>query len=435
MKIAILGYGIEGQAAVSYWHKPENQLTVCDQNNDIVLPEGLASRLGPDYLQGLDDFDLIVRSPSLHPQEIVKQNNPAILEKVTTGTNEFLKVCPTQQVIGVTGTKGKGTTSTLIAKILAQAGLTVHLGGNIGRAALSLLEAPITPNDWVVLELSSFQLIDLKRSPALAVCLMVVPEHLNWHADMTEYLNAKSELFRHQQPDDTAIYYANNPNSVQIASTSPGRKIPYAQAPGAVVQDNQIMIDGQAICSVTELKLLGQHNWQNALAATTVVWQIRPEAEPIRQILTTFSGLEHRLEFVREVHGVRYYNDSFAATPDAAIAALEAIRGSKVMIMGGYDRQLPIDHLARAVQAHGSDISSLLLIGASAKRLAGELEQAGFHNYTVSGAASMEAIVKEAQAAASTGEAVVLSPGFASFDMFKNFEQRGQQFKAAVNAL
>lgn len=435
MKIAILGFGVEGQAALSYWRTPGNQVTICDQRRDTVVPEGVDARLGPDYLTDLEQFDLLVRSPSLHPQTIVNSNSPAILKKVTSGTNEFLRVCPTTQVIGVTGTKGKGTTSTLIAQMLTRAGYRVHLGGNIGQAALSLLDAAIAPTDWVVLELSSFQLIDLQHSPGLAVCLMVVPEHLNWHADMNEYITAKSQLFSHQQPTDTAVYYADNPTSVQIAASSPGRKVPYAKTPGAIVQDNLILIDGQAICSVADLQLLGRHNWQNALAATTAVWQIIQDPAPIREVLTTFRGLEHRLELVREVDGVRYYNDSFAATPDAAIGALEAIEGPKVMIMGGFDRQLPIEHLARAISEHCRDLTAVILMGESAQRLAAALDQTGFQAYTISKATTLSAIVKQAQNSARPGDAVVLSPGFASFDMFKNFEERGQLFKEAVHAL
>ena len=276
MKIAILGFGLQGLSAYKYWSKPGNQITICDENESLQVPEGTTTQLGEDYLQGLGQFDLIVRSPSIHPAAISLANidTPDILSKVTTSTNEFMRVCPTKNIIGVTGTKGKGTTSTLTAKMLEAAGKVVHLGGNIGIPPLELLLEDIQKDDWVVLELANFQLIDLRYSPLIAACLMMAPEHLNWHPDMEEYLAAKSQLFAHQTPDDTAIYFADNQQSHDIVSVSPGAKIAYFAEPGAYVKGQNIVIDNQVVCSVHDLKLLGQHNWQNACAAATIIWQI-----------------------------------------------------------------------------------------------------------------------------------------------------------------
>lgn len=475
MNIAILGFDAQGRSSYDYWNRPGNSITICDRNPDVRLPEGAGSQLGDRYLRDLDRFDLLVRTPGLHPSDIVSANSAAILKKVTSNTNEFMAVCPSRNIIGVTGTKGKGTTCSLVARMLAAAGKTVHLGGNIGVPPLDLLRGAgridaaskdrnaraqdaraaksgnqaaagragaIQPDDWVVLELANFQLIDLKTSPLIAVCLMVVPEHLNWHADMIEYVTAKQQLFVWQTFDDIAIYYHGNEYSQTVAEAGNGAKVPYFAPPGAMVQDDRIVIGalapetgGQEICRLDELKLLGEHNWQNVCAAVTAAWQVTHNVAALHSVLTSFAGLPHRLERVRELDKVSYFDDSFAATPDAAVAALQAIKGSKVLILGGFDRQLPLENLAGALAEYAPEIRRALLIGASAQRLAAACRAAGFDNFEVSPATAMPAIVAAARQAAKPGDSVVLSPGFASFDMFKDFEDRGRQFQAAVHTL
>jgi UDP-N-acetylmuramoylalanine--D-glutamate ligase len=440
MKIAILGFAGQGQSSYQYWNKPENDITICDSDAGASVPKDIEMQLGKDYLKNLDRFDLLIRTPVIHPKQIQEANPdaPHILEKVWSNTNEFLKTCPTKNIIGVTGTKGKGTTCTLITKMLEAAGHNVHLGGNIGTPPLDMLADGIKPDDWVVLELANFQLIDLKASPHIAVCLMIEPEHLNWHADIDEYIDAKRQLFVHQAEDDIAIYYADNRYSQAIAQSSHGLTIPYMIAPGAYVTDGDkahVMIDGQVICEISDIKLLGKHNWQNVCAAVTAAWNITQDVAAIKKAITSLVGLPHRLERVREVDGVTYYNDSFASAPPAAVAAMDAIVGQKVMIIGGFDRGLDLNELARGIVTHQKDLRRILIIGQSAGRIEKALHVHGFANYDVLKDVTMEAIVKRAQEAAAPGNKVVLSPGFASFDMFKNFEDRGIQFKEAVNAL
>ncbi len=433
MNIAIIGFGVEGHAAFRYYSRPGNQITICDQNIHTQIPLQVAGQLGAGYLRELDKFDLIFRSNGVNPSLILREN-PNVADKITTSVNEFLKLSPTKHIIGVTGTKGKGTTSTLIAKMLEAAGEHVLLGGNIGVSAFDLL--PNTkPDSWVVLELSSFQLVDVKLSPSIAVCLMVVPEHLNWHDDMDDYITAKSRLFEHQTQSDTAIYYAASETSREIAAHGQGLKIPFYAEPGAHIENGGVTIAGEQVCQTDELRLLGQHNWQNVCAAVTCVWQITQNIDAFRSVLTTFAGLPHRLEFVREVGGVNYYNDSFAATPDAAIAALDAITAPKVVIMGGFDRGLPLDHLAKAVLSHKNDIRKLIIIGASGTRLAIELEKAGFADFILDPSKTMSEVLATTKIFSVPGDAVLLSPGFASFDMFKNFENRGNDFRQAVEQL
>ncbi len=433
MKVALIGYEVEGRAAYSHWHKLGADITICDIDPDKVIPSGVKSQLGKGYLKDLEQFDVIVRSAGIHPDVIIGPN-PGVKRKITTIIDEFLSVCPTKNVIGITGTKGKGTTSTLTARMLEAAGKQVFLGGNIGVPPLDFLDK-LTADSWVVLELSSFQLYDLRYSTAVAVCLMMGIDHLNWHGDVDDYHSAKSRLFSQQTPDDLAIYFAPNEKSKEIANRSPGRKLPYYAPPGAYVDDGNIVIGGQFICRAKDLKLIGKHNWQNACAAATIVWQITKNVEPIREVLITFAGLEHRLEFVREVDQVTYFNDSYSSNPEAAMAALDAITGMKVMIMGGFERGLPLEELSNAVRDHASVIREVIIIGESGKRFAEALKKAGFHNFIVSSSKTMPEIVSSAGRIAEAGDSIVLSPGFASFDMFKNFTDRGIQFKAVVEQL
>lgn len=432
MKVAILGYGEQGRAAFEYWAAQGAEITICDRNDTLTLPDGAHSQLGEYYLQRLERFDVIVRSPSVHPRDIIAVNSPDILTKVTTVTSEFLRVCPSKNVVGVTGTKGKGTTSTLIAKMLEADGKRVHLGGNIGTPPLDLLKNGIQADDWVVLELANFQLIDLQYSPHIAVCLMVAPEHLDWHADTEEYFNAKSQLFRHQNADDIAIYYDKNENSKRIASTSKGWKIPYMAFPGGTVVDGNVVIDDQTVCATSDLKLLGEHNWQNVCAAVTAFWKISQNLEAMRSVLTNFTGLEHRLELVRELDGVAYYDDSFGTVPETAIVAIQAFQQPKVVILGGSDKGASYDELATTVKT--SNVRQVVLIGQQADRIQAALERADYTDFTPGGE-TMTDIVDAARQAAQPGDVVLLSPACASFDLFKNYKDRGEQFKAAVNQL
>lgn len=437
MKIAILGFAGQGQSSYEYWDDGTHEITICDRDATLQLPEGAVSQLGPDYLKDLHLFDLIIRTPALHPREIVNANPeyPDILAKVTSNTNEFFKVCPTKNIVGVTGTKGKGTTSTLITLMLQAAGQTVHLGGNIGIPPLVMLKNNIQPDDWVVLELANFQLLDLRHSPPLATVLMVEAEHLDWHTDLAEYVFAKQQLVAHQQASDKVVYFSKNEISVQVADISSAEHIPFMDSPGAQIIDGSISIDGHVICRTDELKMLGEHNWQNACAAVTTVWQIVQDVSAIRSVLITFAGLPYRIEFRREVDGVHYFNDSFASVGGATAAAIKSIKQTKVLIIGGYDRMLDLQRFAQTVLDESPHIRHTLLIGQSADRMAENLTSVGYSNFTISRANNMTDIVAEAQQLAEPGDAVVLSPGFPSFDMFKNFEDRGKQFNAVVASL
>lgn len=451
MKVALIGFGIENQAALTYWQQKGAGVTICDQNPDVTVPTGVASQLGADYLDSLDRFDIIVRTVGMHPK-LILEKNPGVAAKITTAINIFFEECHTP-IIGITGTKGKGTTSTLIAKILETAGKKVLLGGNIGIPALELL--PKTNGmDYVVLELSSFQLLDIQYSPSVAVCLMVAPEHLNWHEDLEEYISAKQRLFLHQSADDRAVYNRNNAHSQEIARVSVGQKVTYeVPGPGAepttregcYLLDDTIYMNDVPVCKTTDIALLGRHNIENVCAAIAACWEIiLHDAAAVKRVVSSFTGLEHRLELVREVDGVKYYDDSFGTTPETAIVAIQAFEQPKVLILGGSSKDASFEALAQVVAA--AQVRQVILIGdpehpvhkSAAPEMEAALRQAGVEHITslvTPGGITMPQIVEAARRAARPGDVVLLSTACASFDLFRNYKDRGQQFSQAVQAL
>ena len=421
MKVAILGYGIEGKVAYDYWQALGNDVTIFD-DNAIKVPAGAKLQVGLDWQLG--DFDLIVRSPGVRPDRIPQGI------KVTSVVREFIAKCPAP-IIGVTGTKGKGTTTTLITKMLEAAGKTAHLGGNIGRPALEFLDQ-VKTGDWVVLELSSFQLLDATQSPQIAVCLMIVPEHLNWHPDMTEYVEAKGNIFRFQKPQDTAIYNARNKYSSQIAQLSEGTKLPYLDEAGAYVKDDQIFFQDTSICKTGEVDLLGAHNLENVCAAVAAVYPLIKDAASLAKAIREFKGLEHRLEVAGLVDGITYVDDSFSTTPETTIAAINSFDQPKVLILGGSDKGSDYTEMARFIT--DANVRHVIAIGDMATKISRALQAADYDAITT-GPTDMTQIMKAAGEVAKSGDVVLLSPACASFGLFKDYKERGNQFKQAVQAL
>ncbi len=432
MKIAIVGYGLQGQSIYNYFHK-NHEITICDQNINLQLPHDVHRQLGNNYLKNLNQFDLIFRSPIIHPNQIIENNDLSITSKITTNTNEFLKLIPTKNTIGITGTKGKGTTSSLIYEMLTQAGLKAYLGGNIGTPPLDLLiNNSITKNDWIVLELANFQTIDLQLATHIAVCLMVAPEHLDWHKNQEEYFNAKKRLFDLQTNQDITIYFKENNNSNYIVSSSLGQKIPYYQKPGAYIDNNKIIIENNIVCEINNIKLKGQHNLENICAAITTVWQIKQDLNSIRQVLQSFQGLPHRLELVRTIRKINFINDSFGTTPETAMVAIKTFPNQTIMILGGSSKNSNFNDLAQTIK--NFNLKKIILIGQEAKRIQQALDLVGYQNY-IFGDNNMVNIVRQAYELAEPGDNILLSTACASFDMFKNYIDRGEQFKAAVLTL
>ncbi len=441
MNIALIGFAVENQAVYRYFAKRGVSPTICDQNPDLALPEGVQGNLGPNYLDNLDNFDLIVRSVGIHPSVILSKY-PTLGPKITTAVNLFFEECKTP-IIGVTGTKGKGTTSTLIHKILEAAGKKTLLAGNIGVPMLDILEQSATV-DYVVLELSSFQLYDAKYSPQVAVCLMVVPEHLNWHSDLADYTHAKGNLFRYQNSDNVAVFNAFNVLSTQIASSSPSaHKLTYVVPDidehvlalcTAYVEGDTIFVRKQPVLKISEVKLVGRHNLENVCAAIAATWDIiGGNINAIRNAITNFSGLDYRLQLIKELDGVKYINDSFSTTPETAIAAIKSFTAPKVLILGGSDKGVPFDELANAVV--GGNVKSVLAIGQQGPVIAKLLQRRGYTNFILNNLDSMQNIVTTARRIAEPGDVVLLSTGCASFGMFKDYKDRGDQFNQFVQSL
>jgi UDP-N-acetylmuramoylalanine--D-glutamate ligase len=330
VKIGIVGWGVEGKSVYEYFGPDNEYLIVNEQplpdfpeESDKIKIQHLSGEKPPgitgnvndlSYLGGIENCDKIVYTPTSRKNLEEKFKDDAnFWDKATTALHIFYETVKTKNIIGITGTKGKGTTSTLTYQMLQAAGKRAYLGGNIGRSVLDFVR-DVQEDDWVVLELSNFQLYKLPYSPRLAVCLMIVPEHLDWHPDFEDYIEAKSNIFSHQKVEDIAIYFDGNETSRQLAYRSNGVKIPYYLTPGARIREGGKIVISEPeieIMDKGEVKLLGEHNLQNICAATTAVWQVIQDLDAIKKVLASFNGLEHRLEFVRELSGVKYYDDSF----------------------------------------------------------------------------------------------------------------------------
>lgn len=426
MKIAIAGYGVEGKENYAYWAgNLANELTIVDERDELAdLPDGAQTLLGAGAFQRLDGFDLVIRTAGLAPRKIATNG------KVWSATNEFFAVCPAP-IIGVTGSKGKGTTASLITSILEAAGKKVWLVGNIGVPALSVLPN-IQPEDIVVYELSSFQLWDIEKSPHVAVVLHIEPDHLDVHASMEEYVQAKGNITRFQTEADVLVFNDRNEFSKAIAAGSSARTIGFPSDTEAHIENETFFYGPTAICSVGELRIPGMHNWMNAGMAIAAAWEYTQDTQAIIQGLNNFKGLPHRLAYVNTVNGVEFYDDSIATTPGSAVAALQAFwNRDKVIILGGSHKGSDFTALATEIKQHHA---TALLIGDEATRIAEAFTAAGFTQFEmVSG--GMEDIVKRAYELAGPGDVVLLSPSAASFGMFKNYADRGDQFVAAVSHL
>lgn len=423
MKIAIAGYGIEGQASYTYWNTPENEVVIVDEQEipEGNLPTGANIITGEGAFSRLNGFDLVIRTAGLSPQKIITDGTR------WSATNEFFAKCPAP-IIGITGTKGKGTTSSLIASILRAAGRTVHLVGNIGQPALSVL-SEITPDDIVVYELSSFQLWDIETSPHVAVVLMIEQDHLDVHADFSDYVAAKKRITENQLTTDRVVYYDQNDWSTQIALASVGQRLPYPSERTAHVRGDYFYYQDAELCSIDQLQLPGVHNLDNACAAITAVWPWVQDGSIIAEGLRSFDGLPHRLKLVRELDGVRYYDDSIATTPGSAIAALKAFTEHKVIILGGSDKGADYSKVIELCKITGTHVIAIGQTGVAIEKLCRKL------NVDCDYASSLQEAVHLAYRSTEEGNVVILSPASASFDMFTSYADRGNQFIAAVEQL
>jgi len=437
-KIAVLGLGIEGEDVCRYLiRQGVKDITVFDQKAEEIEDKINELRitnyeLGPDYLKnGLREFDVIFRSPAfrLSLPEIVEAKKSGAI--ITSATKLFFDLCPAK-IIGVTGTKGKGTTSSLIYEILKKAGKKIFLAGNIGEPMLTLLPK-LNKENWVVLELSSFQLQDLEKSPHIAVVLFITSEHLDYHSSVEEYIQAKANLVRWQKELDFAILNADNQTSSSFASLTPAKVYYFSRGKkveGAFIKDGQIYLFDNLIGSTSKLKILGVHNWENICAASVAAFLAGADLNSVKKVVFNFRGLEHRLEFVREIGGIKFYNDSFSTTPETTIAAIKSFFQPIILIAGGSEKGSDYTQLGKEISQ--SSTKTIILIGKTAKKIKKVVQKSGFRGKIIYKPGGMKEIVKKAFAEAQKGDVILLSPACASFDMFKNYKDRGWQFKKYV---
>lgn len=429
MRVAIVGYGVEGESAYKHFANLGADITIFDENPQpkFAVPPGATLIAGKGALKKINGYDIVMRVPSLRPERLKTD------DRVSSVVQEFFNACQAP-IIGVTASKGKGTTATLIFDMLTKAGITAHLAGNIGIPALDILPR-VKKDHVVVLELSSFQLWDVTVSPHVAVVGMIEPEHLDVHIDLDDYIQAKANIVRWQKPTDITIYLPTSELTKKAALQGKGKKIPYTQKPGAMVSGGKFVIDGEVICPVSDLLIPGQHNIENACAAITAAWQFTQNKQALARAIDAFEGLEHRLKFVKEVRGVRYFDDSIGTTPGSSIAALKAFAQPKIIILGGSDKGADFTQLTQTVATE--QVRAVLAIGLMSSKIVDLLKKAGYKGQIeeFDQKSNMKQIVQKASDIAQAGDVVVLSPACASFDMFKDYQDRGNKFIAAVKEL
>lgn len=438
-KIAVLGLGVSNRPLVRLLLDFGCQVTGCDKtpreklDGEVLELEkaGCTLHVGENYLDGVE-ADVVFRTPGMHPA------NPAIQALVSRGaqvTSEmevFFEVCPCT-ILAVTGSDGKTTTTTLVSEMLKAEGKTVWLGGNIGTPLLPLVRQ-MQPSDFAVVELSSFQLMDMKRSPARAVITNLAPNHLDIHKDMAEYVQAKTNIFRYQ--DESGILILNADNPITAAFRGNGKTLFFSRQKEADVclADGVICRHGEKVLKTSEILIPGVHNVENYMAAIAMVDGLVSD-ETIRQVARTFGGVEHRIELVRVKDGVRFYNDSIASSPSRTIAGLRSFPEKVILIAGGYDKHIPYDVLGPEICAH---VKKLFLGGATGEKIRQAVISCPEYNPKapeITDCGSFEPAVRAAAAAAKPGDVVLMSPASAAFDQFKNFMVRGDFYKKLVKEL
>ena len=450
-KIAILGYGVEGRAIFNYLRAHEySDITICDQDMGLKekMPDGVSVRLGPKYLNDLTDFDVVFRSPGIRYLDARIQAAVVGGAEVTSSTKFFMDQCPCP-MIGVTGTKGKGTTCTLIYEMLKKGGKKVHLGGNIGKSPMTFLDDLEKDEDIVVLELSSFQLQDAGKSPRYAILLNTTTDHLDYHADSDEYMKAKENLVAHQPKDALAVlnkdYEYVNFYKSQVKGELKWTSVHDVVEDGAYLDDGKVIYvkkgKSEEICRTEEVALTGAHNLENVMPAVIMAKEFGISNEDIRSVIMTFKGLPHRLQFIREMNGVKFYNDSNATAPEPSMAAVDSFEEPTVLIAGGVNKGFDYGEWALRILTK-PNLHTIILIGASADEMEKELIEAEEKLVEAQGSPtkiirrnSLDDAVLDGYAESDEGGVVVLSPAAASFDMFENYKERGKKFMAAVMRL
>ena len=416
--------------------RDRRSLAELGENGEKLQALGISLHLGEAYLQGMDE-DIIFRTPGMkyHLPELEEARKRG--QAVTSELEVFFDLCPCK-TYAVTGSDGKTTTTTLIAEFLQAEGKTVHVGGNIGKPLLPEIE-DIAPADCAVAELSSFQLISMKESPQVAVVTNLSPNHLDMHKDMREYIDAKRNIFLHQNAFSRTVCNADNEITASFAPEVRGDLWLFSRkekpSRGVWCDGETIFVNGEEVLKVGDIKIPGWHNVENYMAAIGAVWgDVSPEN--IRRVAKEFGGVEHRAEFVRELRGVKYYNDSIASSPTRTISGTLSLYQEKILLIcGGYDKHIPYDPLGPVICDR---VKTLILLGATGPKIEEAVKNAP--NYRegalkILHAETMEEAVALARREAAPGDVVSLSPASAAFDLYPNFEVRGRHFKELVNGL
>jgi UDP-N-acetylmuramoylalanine--D-glutamate ligase len=451
--IALAGFGVENTSVAKFLLKNNFDFTVLDrapladlsdEAQKEIRSKKLEVRSGEEYLKNLQEFDIVIRSPGVPylTKEIVEAKNAGA--DITSSTKLFFKFCPAK-IIGVTGTKGKGTTASIIFEIIKQniensSKKQVYLVGNIGTPSFDVIEK-VSENDLVVFELSSFQLHDLNISPQISVVTNLTEDHLDYHKTLNEYRGTKKNILMWQKEADFAVINYDYPESKKLENVGKSKKYFFSAKEelenGAFVDENGdvfLTIGGKKkICSKDEIKLIGRHNLEN-IAASAIVGKLLsiPSAE-VAEAVKSFSGLPHRLEFVREVGGVKFYNDSFSTNPTPTIAAIRSFAEPITLILGGSSKGADFSQLAEEIKK--SSVKNIILIGLEGKRIFSALENKDLKVNIIQGGNSISETVEQAKEISGSKEVVLFSPACASFDMFDNYKDRGEKFKIAVNKL
>ena len=450
--VAVIGIGVSNTPLIELLLGYGISVTACDKKERAAFGDladrlekwGCTLKLGEDYLKDLDQ-DVIFRSPGIRPDIAEFEAAKARGSKITSEMEVFFDVCPCH-MLAVTGSDGKTTTTTIISELLKAAGKTVYVGGNIGHPLLA--EAgKMKEEDWAVLELSSFQLLTMHKSPEIAVVTNLAPNHLNVHKGMEEYVEAKANVFLHQSAAQKVILNYDNEITRAFARRAPGHVTFFSRKDAAhgdvILQDGTISVKKEngirPVLPVEDIAIPGVHNVENYMAAIAAVDGLVPD-EVIRTVAACFAGVEHRIELVREVHGVKYYNDSIASSPTRTIAGLRSFRQKVILIAGGKDKDIPYDVLGPEIVAH---VKFLVLTGGDVlgstvpKICASVLNAPGYdsHALPVLLIDDFEAAVRAAAQHAQPGDVVLMSPASTSFDKFANFMERGKKFKDIVMTL
>jgi len=437
-RIAVLGLGVSNRPLVRLLLEFGCHVTGCDRTprekvDAEVLEleqQGCALKLGESYLDDLQ-ADIVFRTPGMHPGNPALEKLRAGGAQVTSEMEVFFEVCPCK-LLAVTGSDGKTTTTSVIAAMLKAAGHKVWLGGNIGTPLLPLCRE-MKPSDIAVVELSSFQLMDMRRSPSVAVITNLSPNHLDVHKDMQEYTEAKMVIFRHQSPSDVLI--VNGDNAITDAFVGPGVTRKFSRKTktnGVWLEDGVIYRGNTAVLETKDILIPGIHNVENYMAAILAVDGLVDD-DVIRQVAKTFGGVEHRIELVRVKDGIRFYNDSIASSPSRTIAGLRSFPEKVILIAGGYDKKVPYDVLGPEICSH---VKKLFLNGHTAGQIRAAVENcADAPKPEMIDCADFEAAVRAAAAAAQPGDVVFMSPASPAFDQFKNFMVRGDFYKKLVMEL